>query len=232
VRIADVRRSHVRTWIADLSERLGAETVRTAHRVLARILDDAVADRMLSSNPAAGVKLPCRPPPRHIYLTPEQPAALADEAGEYGSLVLVLGVGGLRWGEAAALRVGDIDWLHRRISLHRNAVAVRGQMILGSLKSNKSRTVVLPSFVIEELAKTAVGKDRDDLLWPSSSGDYQHPPRVRSWLSAAVARCQKPTPASPELRHTICGTPQPVWRSMPGRTSKSSGECWAMPARR
>jgi integrase len=135
------------------------------------------------------------------------PAALAEEAGEYGSLVLVLGVGGLRWGEAAALRVGDIDWLHRRISLHRNAVAVRGQTVVGSLKSNKSRTLVMPAFVIETLAKTAEGKDRDDLLWPSSSGDYQHPPRVRSWLSAAVARCQKVDPGFPrvtahDLRHT------------------------------
>lgn len=47
---------------------------------------------------------------------------LADESGRYRSLVLLLGVGGLRWGEAAVLRVSDVDFLRRRIELHRNAV--------------------------------------------------------------------------------------------------------------
>ena len=57
-----------------------------------------------------------------MYLTADQCTRLADEAGHYRSLVLLLGVGGLRRGEAAALRVCDVDFLRRRIELHRNAV--------------------------------------------------------------------------------------------------------------
>ena len=93
---------------------------------------------------------------------------LADESGRYRSLVLLLGVGGLRWGEAAALRVSDIDFLRRRVELHRNAVMVGRQTFVGTLKSNKNRTVVLPAFVIDALAQTAEGKGRDELLWPSA----------------------------------------------------------------
>jgi len=116
-------------------------------------------------------------------------------------------VGGLRWGEAAALRVSDINFLGRRIHLHRNATPVRGQMIEGTLKSNKSRTVMPPLFVFDELARTCEGKDHEDLLWTSSSGGYLSPPRVKSWLSRAVARCQKADPSFPritahDLRHT------------------------------
>jgi hypothetical protein len=59
-----------------------------------------------------------------VYLTASQLNTLADESGRFRSLVLLLGVGGLRWGEAAALRVSDIDFLRRRIELHRNAVQV------------------------------------------------------------------------------------------------------------
>jgi hypothetical protein len=59
--------------------------------VLRGILADAVADRMLAANPAAGVKLPKRPPARHVYLTAGQLDRLADECGQYGSLVLLLG---------------------------------------------------------------------------------------------------------------------------------------------
>ena len=82
-----------------------------------------------------------------------------------GESVLLLGVGGLRWGEAIALRVADVDFLRRRIELHRNAVYVDGEFIVGTLKSNKSRTVVVPQFVTDALASTAHGKDREELLW-------------------------------------------------------------------
>jgi integrase len=135
-----------------------------AYSVLARILDDAVADRLLVSNPARGVRLPRRPPRRNVYLTADQLQHLAAESGRYRSLVLLLGVGGLRWGEAAALRVCDVDFLRRRVELHRNVVDVNGTMVVGTLKTNKNRAVALPPFVKDALAQTAEGKDRDELL--------------------------------------------------------------------
>ena len=65
-------------------------------------------------------------------------------------------------GVAAALRVADVDFLRRRVELHRNAVTVGGNTYVGTLKSNKNRTVVVPSFVMDALAQTAEGKARDD----------------------------------------------------------------------
>jgi integrase len=207
-RIADIRFSEVQSWVADLSGSLGASTVSTVYSVLARVLDDAVKDRMVASNQARGVKLPKRPARRNVYLNAEQLQRLADESGRYRALVLLLGVGGLRWGEAAALRVSDIDFLRRKVHLHRNAVMVGGKPVVGSLKSGDSRTVVLPAFVIDALAQTAKGKGRDELLWPSRSGGYLGPPvPSKSWLSGAVERCQKADPTFPRitahaLRHT------------------------------
>jgi integrase len=208
VRIGDVRFTDVQAWTAELSTKRGPVIVRFAHSVLARILDDFVRDRILASNPARGVKLPPKPPRRNVYLSPAQLDALADEAGRYRGLVLLLGVGGVRFGEAAALRVRDIDFLRRRISLHTNAVKVGGTFEVGTLKSNKNRTVVLPQFVIDALAQTARDKDRDRLLWPSTSGGYLRPPSSdESWLAGAVTRCQQADPTFPrvtahDLRHT------------------------------
>ena len=161
-----------------------------AYSVLARILDDAVKDRMLAANPARGVKLPKQAPPRNVYLSAAQLDMLASEAGPYRSLVLLLGVGGLRWGEAIALRVCDVDFLHRRVELHRNGVRVRSEFVIGSLKSNKNRVVVVPSFVVDALAQTAAGKGREDLLWTAPFGGYLRTPGRESWLAGAVARCQ------------------------------------------
>ncbi|MDT5118829.1 MAG: hypothetical protein QOE30_4568, partial [Mycobacterium sp.] len=111
-------------------------------------------------------------------------------------------------GEAAALRVGDVDFLRRRIELHRNAVQVGTKIVVGTLKSNENRAVVLPKFVIDALSETAKGKGRDDLFWPTASGGYMGPPASKeSWLSGAVARCRKSDPTFPRvtahaLRHT------------------------------
>ena len=208
VRIGEVRFSDVQAWISDLATTHRSTIVRTAHSVLARILDDAVADRMLANNPARGVKLPPRSARTNVYLSATQLDALATESGHYRSLVLLLGVGGLRWGEAAALRVSDVDFLRRRVTLHTNAVKVGGDFAVGTLKSGKSRTFTLPEFVIEALAATTKGKGRDELLWPSATGGYLGPPSSHdSWLSGAVARCQKADPTFPRvtahaLRHT------------------------------
>jgi integrase len=209
VPIADVRHTDVQAWIGHLAAvGLSASRIAAAFSVLRRILDDAVADRLLASNPARGVKLPKRSPHAKVYLTAVQLELLATESGRYRSLVLLLGVGGLRWGEAAALRVCDVDFLRRRVSLHRNAVRVGAVTAVGSLKSNRNRTVVLPGFVIDAIAETAAGRPRDGLLWPSQFGTYLGPPASNSsWLSGAVARCQDIDPTFPrvsahDLRHT------------------------------
>jgi integrase len=206
--IAEIRFSDVQAWVAELASWRGPVIVETSCSVLRRILSDAVADKMLLSNPATGVRLPKRAKRRNVYLTASQLHRLADESGRYRGLVLLLGVGGLRWGEAAALRASDIDWLRRRVSLSRNAVVIGREVHVGTLKSGKNRTVVLPQFVVDALSATAEDKDRDELLWPSQTGSYLAPPSsTDSWLSGAVARCQSADPTFPRitahaLRHT------------------------------
>jgi integrase len=207
-RITDVRYSDVQAWVADMSAKRGPAIVKTCYSVLTRILDDAVRDRMLAANPARGVKLPKRPPQHNVYLSAAQLHALANEAGRYRSLVYLLGVGGLRWGEAAALRVCDVDFLRRRVALHRNAVMISTTVVVGTLKGNKNRAVALPGFVVDELAATAEGKGREELLWSTAAGGYLGPPSpTTSWLAYAVIRCQKADPTFPRitahaLRHT------------------------------
>lgn len=208
VRVADIRFSEVQAWTSELAGRRGPVIVQTVYSVLARVLDDAVHDRRIAANPARGVKLPPRAHRKNIYLSTSQLRALAAEAGRYQSLTLLLGTAGLRWGEAAALKVGDVDFLRRRINLHQNAVTINKRTVVGTLKSGKSRVVPLAGFVADELARTCMGKGLGDLIWPSRSGGYLAPPSAHdSWLAGAVERCQKVDKAFPRvtahaLRHT------------------------------
>ena len=206
-KVADIRYTSVQAWIAELSKKLSASRVVTVYSVLAGILDDAMRDRLIAANPPRGVNLPRRSRRPNVYLTPEQLRRLAVDSGRYGSLVLLLGTVGLRWGEAAALRVRDVDFLRRRLVLHENAVAVGGRTHVGTLKTGHSRSVALPAFVVDELAATCAGKDRDDLIWPAQDGGYLAPPTNKSWLAGAVDRCQKADKTFPRitahaLRHT------------------------------
>ena len=98
VRLADVRFSDVQAWVSKLAAARGPVVVQTAYSVLRRILDDVVRDRLISNNPALGAKLPIRVKRKNIYLSAEQLRLLAEQAGRYRSLVLLLGTAGLRWG--------------------------------------------------------------------------------------------------------------------------------------
>ena len=183
-RVAEIRYTAVQAWITELSKDLSASRVITVHSVLAAILDDAVRDRLLAVNPARGVKLPRKAKRPNVYLTAEQLHRLAAESGRYGSLVLLLGTVGLRWGE--------VDFLRRRIVLHENAVAVGGRAHVGTLKSGRSRSVALPAFVVDELAATCIGKDRDELIWPAQDGGYLAPQRISHGWPAPWNAARRP----------------------------------------
>jgi integrase len=77
----------------------GATTVLRAHGVLSGILAAAVKGKRLAVNPAKGIEgLPRKTAKRHVYLSAQDVARLADESGEHRALVLVLAYCGLRWG--------------------------------------------------------------------------------------------------------------------------------------
>lgn len=187
VAVSAVTYSDVQAWVSGMAQRRGAKVVRAAHAVLYGILENAVRDRRISSNPARGVKLPAITKRPNTYLSAEQLRALAIESGRYGSLVLLLGTAGLRWGEAAGLHVEDVDFLRRKVVVHRNATGGAVE----TLKGGEHRTLILAQFVVDELARTVRGRARDAVIWPSQTGGYLKSPATHdSWLSGAVARCQ------------------------------------------
>ncbi len=201
--------------------------VATVYSVLARILDDAVRDRMLAANPARGVKLPKRPPRRNVYLSVEQLNRLADESGRYRSLVLLLGVGGLRWGEAAALRVCDVDFLRRRVDAapqrRQGRQRVRGRVAQeqqephgGAARVRRRRAGRRPPRA--RAATICCGPRRQ----ADTSG---HRRRTSRGCRARWHGARRPTRPSRESRPTTCGTPPRRWRSAPGRTRRWFSGC-------
>ncbi len=75
-----------------------------------------------------------------MVLTPAELEHLADEVGDrYRALVLLAGWGGLRWGEAAGLRVANLNLLRRTVSVVESLTEVEGRLELEIPKTRAGR---------------------------------------------------------------------------------------------
>ena len=140
-------------------------------------------------------------------------------------LVLVLAYTGLRWGEATALRVCDIDLDRRRIDVRRAFSDVGGRIVLGTPKSHQSRTVPIPRFLAAR-SRWRSGKP-DDLIFTTPGGSSL---RLSNWRRAvflpACARARiSPRFRIHDLRHTAASL-----MIQAGYPPKMSRRSWAMPA--
>jgi integrase len=203
-KLLDIDTDSVEAWVSDMTRTRGATVVIRAYGVLAGVLDSAVKAKRLSINPARGVgNLPRKKRKEHVYLSHSDIRALADESGRNGAMVLTMAYCGIRWGEAVGLRVKDLDMLRRRLTVEENAVEVGREVIVGTPKSHKKRSVPVPKFVVLELARQCEGKGRDDLVFPGLDGNHMRSPRSeRGWFDGAVKRAGLPRITPHDLRHS------------------------------
>lgn len=193
----------IAVWIVELHQGKGlsASHVRGIHRVLSMVLDWCVP-RRIPVNPAKGVPLPKLPPSDHVYLSHDQVEDLADAIGslttKHGhplatakvnrTLVLLLAYTGLRWGEAAALRVRSVDLGKRRIRVVSAFAEDDGELYEDTPKTGERRSVPVPRFLVAELEPLLAGRDADALVFTTDRGN---PLRLRNWRYREFAMARK-----------------------------------------
>ena len=116
--------------------------------MLSGSLRKAVANRIIPSNPASHVKRPVVESSEVVPLIPDEVQAIAGNVPErHRSLVMVPGYGGLRVGEAIALRRRSVDVAARELTISESASDVNGHIEFVTPKSGKARTVMMPAFL-------------------------------------------------------------------------------------
>lgn len=204
MKLDQVSHAGVSLWVAQLTvSHLSAGTVRYAHRVFALLLEHAVRDRRILSNPAQHVRLPRTVAAPHVFLSHQQVHTFAKAAGRYQTLILTLAYTGLRWGEAAALTVGGVDLQGRRILVQRATSEVRGHVMFGTPKSHQQRSVPIPAFLVDALNHQIEGRSAEELLFTSAGGGVLRNTNFRRRVfdpAAASVGLKNVTPHT--LRHT------------------------------
>jgi integrase len=154
VELGKIKPSMVRSWHAELSNELGANTVAKCYRLLRSILKTAVDDELLVRNPCkiegGGVEYADERPVASI----EQVWSLADAMPDrYRLLVVLSGFTGLRIGELLGLERRHVNPLHRTLRVEQQQQELNsGKLLIGSPKTPAGvRTLGLPAFLMPEI---------------------------------------------------------------------------------
>jgi integrase len=137
---------------------LSPRTVKHAHSILGRALNQAVKWRILVSNPARYVDLPKQVRKEMKFLTPKQARLFlrACEANRFGLIFELALISGMRPEEYLAVQWTDLDFQKCTVTIQRVIVWKRWKngWYFSEPKTPKSRrTIPLPSYLMKKFQK-------------------------------------------------------------------------------
>ena len=135
---------------------LSTRVVRGIHTLLNNCLEQAVAERLLLSNPAKGCRLP-KLEKREMKILPEDKIgpylAEAERRGLLAAFYLELTTG-LRRGELLALLWTDLDVENMTISVSKQVNRINGELVVSQPKTpNSIRKLAIPQRAVELLVE-------------------------------------------------------------------------------
>lgn len=170
---------HVRAWLAHLeAEGLSAKSRRNHHTILSAMFSRSIDEQIRGTNPARGIKIrDAAPDTGHVFLSENELTVLVGAIPpRYQPLVLFLAGTGLRWGEATALLVGDVDLDARVPVVHvRRAWKRTGNGGLGPAPGSPKtraglRAVSLGPRLVETLRHLVDGRPADEYVFTAPKG--------------------------------------------------------------
>lgn len=211
---------------AALAAQTGADkTIANAWGTLATMLKVAVDDGHLSRSPTKGIKLSKvtdHEKAEHRYMTADELLQVIDDTPErYKPLMWMLIGTGMRWSEATALTVADIDLSAKTVRVVKawKRDQANSRWYVGPTKTKKSRrTITLPNEVVTAIRPLVEGRKRGETLFTNRRDDpIKHQTFYREhWRKKCIANIDDPKPRIHDIRHShvalliAAGTPLPV----------------------
>ena len=160
------RYTHIKLKDKGLSTRV----VRGIHTLLSNCLDQAVAERLILTNPAKGCKLP-KLEKREMKILPEDKIrpylSEAEKRGLLAAFYLELTTG-LRRGELLALLWTDLDVEAKTISVTKQVNRINGKLVVSQPKTQNSvRTLAIPQQAVDLLVAEHKKHPGNPFMFPS-----------------------------------------------------------------
>ena len=144
-------------------------------------------------------------------LTLKQLVQLAEECSPYSEVILLLGLGGLRFGEVAGLRVSSVDFATRRIHVRESLLEVSGELYTETPKNHQKRTFVAPQSLMDALKPLCEDKAGDDYVFLTSQGaPLRNSNFAKRVYKPALKRLGLPDIRIHDLRHTAVSVAKSV----------------------
>lgn len=207
VPIARVGKRDVQQWVQGMSDAgYSPATVKKTFSLLGAIMAEAVDHRLIPETPCRRISLPRQEKVERRYLSPAEIERLIDALPQaHCALGYVAAYLGARWEELSGLRRANLDLLRRQLrvvgSIERTAGTYR---YVEETKSDAGRrTLRLPLFIVEILARHLEHAPSSEWVFPASEGGFLRYDNFRSrvWRPAVRAAGLEPLTFH-ELRHT------------------------------
>lgn len=199
---------------------LSAKTVLEHHRLIHTVLDQAVKEGLIPSNPADRVMLPKAEKKEVNYFQPETVAAIRDalesEPIKWKTLTHMLLITGARRGEILGLKWENVDFKGSRIYICNNILytAERGIYEETPKTERSKRYVSLPAETMQLLKKYQLWQYEERLrmgeyfqyrgfVFSQDNGNPMHPDSVTDWLGKFSKRHNLPHVNPHAFRHTM-----------------------------
>lgn len=197
---------------AALSRQTGADkTIANAWGTLATMFRVAVEDGHLTESPARRIKLPkntSHEETEHRYMTADELLqVIADTPDRYKPLMWMLVGTGMRWGEATALTVGDVDLAGATVRVTKawKRDQANSRWYVGPPKTKKAkRTITLPNEVVEAVRPLVTGRARKETLFRNRRDEpIRHQTFYREhWRKKCTVSIDEPRPRIHDIRHS------------------------------
>ena len=197
---------------------LSANTIRHCYGLCRRALEKAVAEKLISQNPAKECKLPSARRMEMRLLNREELQKLLIQAraeGYYEVFLLELTTG-LRVGELMALQWDDLNLNTGELRIERQVYQIKGELLIQPPKNKASiRTVILPPAVVAALRmyKQAVSS-----RWIFPSPKKEDAPIAPSVVSHRLAKILKHAGCKKVRFHDLGRVRQPALLSALSRS--------------
>ena len=185
---------------------LSPRVVRGVHTLLHNCLEQAVAERLILTNPAQGCKLP-QLEKKEMKILPQEKIGMylaeAERRGLLAAFYLELTTG-LRRGELLGLKWTDVDLDRGVLKIQRAISRQNGKVVEAPLKTkNAYRTLPLSADAIDVLKMQKCKIRNSEWVFPSPTGGPMSPDSVLHMLQRVLKRAGVPRIRFHDLRHTF-----------------------------